>query len=88
MRRSEDLASLPSKQGFPFAAVLKLSPEFKVEFDFGNSPKEGASGAAPFMSTAEERVIIHSNPGLIKRVLCQFGNDGNKYGRPVSNELS
>jgi DNA topoisomerase-3 len=35
------LQGFRSKQGFPFAAVLKLSPEFKVEFDFGNSPKEG-----------------------------------------------
>jgi DNA-directed RNA polymerase subunit RPC12/RpoP len=27
--------------GRPFAAVLKLTPEFKVEFDFGNDPKDG-----------------------------------------------
>jgi len=35
------LQGFRSKQGFPFAAVLKLSPEYKVEFDFGNTPKEG-----------------------------------------------
>jgi DNA topoisomerase-3 len=45
------LQGFRSKQGFPFAAVLKLSPEFKVEFDFGNSPKEGE---APVDFTGKE----------------------------------
>ena len=31
------LQGFRSKMGKPFAAVLKLSPEFKVEFDFGQS---------------------------------------------------
>jgi DNA topoisomerase-3 len=35
------LQGFRSKQGFPFAAVLKMTAEHKVEFDFGNSPKEG-----------------------------------------------
>ena len=33
------LQGFRSKMGKPFAAVLKLSPEFKVEFDFGNDQR-------------------------------------------------
>jgi len=40
------LQGFRSKQGFPFAAVLKLTPEFKVEFDFGNGGKDGADAVA------------------------------------------
>ena len=40
------LQGFRSKAGFPFAAVLKMSAEHKVEFDFGNSPKEGESAVA------------------------------------------
>ncbi|HYG21349.1 MAG TPA: DNA topoisomerase III, partial [Verrucomicrobiae bacterium] len=44
-----------SKQGFPFAAVLKLSPEAKVEFDFGQDQKDGnGEGAAPVDFTGKE----------------------------------
>lgn len=39
------LQGFRSKQGFPFAAVLKLNGEYKVEFDFGNEPKAGETGA-------------------------------------------
>jgi DNA topoisomerase-3 len=39
------LQGFRSKQGFPFAAVLKLTPEFKVEFDFGNGGKDGELAA-------------------------------------------
>ncbi len=39
------LQGFRSKQGFPFAAVLKLTPEFKVEFDFGNGGKDGEAAA-------------------------------------------
>jgi len=35
-----------SKLGRPFAAVLKMNGEFKVEFDFGNDQKNGNGGAA------------------------------------------
>jgi len=35
------LQGFRSKQGFPFAAVIKLSGEHKLTFDFGNTPKEG-----------------------------------------------
>ena len=39
------LQGFRSKQGFPFAAVLKMTPEFKVEFDFGNGGKDGEPAA-------------------------------------------
>jgi DNA topoisomerase-3 len=35
------LQGFRSKQGFPFAAVVKLSPENEVKFDFGNEDQEG-----------------------------------------------
>jgi DNA topoisomerase-3 len=47
------LQGFRSKQGFPFAAVLKMTPEHKVEFDFGNGGKDGA-GAAPLDFTGKE----------------------------------
>ncbi len=43
-----------SKQGFPFAAVLKLTPEAKVEFDFGQDQKENGEAAAPVDFTGKE----------------------------------
>jgi DNA topoisomerase-3 len=39
------LQGFRSKQGFPFAAVVKLSPENEVKFDFGN--EEEGDGPAP-----------------------------------------
>jgi len=47
------LQGFRSKQGFPFAAVLKMNGENKIEFDFGNTPKEGES-AAPVDFTGKE----------------------------------
>ncbi len=47
------LQGFRSKQGFPFAAVLKMNAEFKVEFDFGNGGKDG-EGAAPIDFTGKE----------------------------------
>jgi DNA topoisomerase-3 len=35
-----------SKMGRPFAAVLKITPEFKLEFDFGQSNADNGSDAA------------------------------------------
>jgi DNA topoisomerase-3 len=46
------LQGFRSKQGFPFAAVLRMTPEHKVEFDFGNA-KEGES-AEPVDFTGKE----------------------------------
>ncbi|MCU0771099.1 MAG: DNA topoisomerase III [Verrucomicrobia bacterium] len=40
-RQIGPLQGFRSKLGRPFAAVLRLSPEYKVDFDFGNEPREG-----------------------------------------------
>jgi DNA topoisomerase-3 len=43
------LQGFRSKQGFPFAAIIKLTPEFKAEFDFGqNKDAEGAPAEVDF----------------------------------------
>jgi DNA topoisomerase-3 len=47
------LQGFRSKQGFPFAAVLKMNGEHKIEFDFGNAPRDGAA-AAPVDFTGKE----------------------------------
>jgi DNA topoisomerase III len=49
------LQGFRSKKGFPFAAVIKLTPEFKVDFDFGQE-KQGENGeaAAPVDFTGKE----------------------------------
>ncbi|MBI3415212.1 MAG: DNA topoisomerase III [Verrucomicrobia bacterium] len=40
------LQGFRSQKGFPFAAIVKLTPEFKAEFDFGNTDKNGEGAAA------------------------------------------
>jgi DNA topoisomerase-3 len=47
------LQGFRSKQGFPFAAVLTMNAEHKVEFDFGNAPKAGEA-ATPVDFTGKE----------------------------------
>ncbi len=48
-RQVGPLQGFMSKKGFPFAALLKLNAEFKVEFDFGNNePKDGDAAPADF----------------------------------------
>jgi DNA topoisomerase-3 len=43
------LQGFRSKQGFPFAAIIKLTPEFKAEFDFGqNKDADGAPAEVDF----------------------------------------
>ncbi len=37
-----------SKMGRPFAAVLKITPELKIEFDFGQSNEDGSSEPIDF----------------------------------------
>ncbi|MBI3874602.1 MAG: topoisomerase C-terminal repeat-containing protein, partial [Verrucomicrobia bacterium] len=49
------LQGFRSKMGRPFAAILKLTPEFKVEFDFGNQQAEGES-AEPVDFAGQEPV--------------------------------
>jgi DNA topoisomerase-3 len=43
-----------SKQGRPFAAVLKLNAEHKLEFDFGNRENQVGEAAAPVDFTGKE----------------------------------
>ncbi len=45
-RQIGPLTGFRSKIGRPFSAVLKITPEFKLEFDFGNAPA-GDDGGAP-----------------------------------------
>jgi len=50
-RQIGPLTGFRSKMGRPFAAVLKISPEFKIEFDFGNADgSDDLSGQAPDFS--------------------------------------
>ena len=42
------LTGFRSKMGRPFAAALRISPELKLEFDFGNSAGEQGEGEADF----------------------------------------
>jgi len=49
------LQGFRSKMGKPFAAVLKMNGEFKVEFDFGSDQKNGSGeAAAPVDFTGKE----------------------------------
>jgi DNA topoisomerase-3 len=52
-RQIGPLQGFRSKQGFPFAAVLKMNAELKVEFDFGNGTKDGEA-TAPVDFTGKE----------------------------------
>jgi len=47
------LQGFRSKQGFPFAAVVRLSPEHEVKFDFGNE-QEGGEADVPVDFTGKE----------------------------------
>jgi DNA topoisomerase III len=49
-RQIGPLTGFRSKMGRPFAAALKISPEFKLEFDFGNASGEGDDAEAPDFS--------------------------------------
>jgi DNA topoisomerase-3 len=48
------LQGFMSKKGFPFAALLKMNAEHKVEFDFGNSENKDGEAAAPLDFTGKE----------------------------------
>ncbi len=50
------LAGFRSKLGRPFDAVIKLTPEFKPEFDFGPDKAKGNGSAAPVDFTGQEPV--------------------------------
>jgi len=46
-RQIGPLTGFRSKMGRPFAAALKISPEFKLEFDFGNADGSDDDSAQP-----------------------------------------
>ncbi len=48
------LQGFRSKQGFPFAAVIKMGAEFKPEFDFGNDQNKDGEAAAEIDFTGKE----------------------------------
>jgi DNA topoisomerase-3 len=48
------LQGFMSKMGRPFAAVLKMNAEHKIEFDFGNSGGKDGEAAAPMDFTGKE----------------------------------
>ena len=49
-RQIGPLTGFRSKMGRPFAALLKISAEFKLEFDFGNADGSGDDSEAPDFS--------------------------------------
>jgi DNA topoisomerase III len=55
-RQLGPLQGFRSRMGRPFAAVLKLTPEFKVEFDFGPDQRNGEGGGAAVDFTGQEPV--------------------------------
>jgi DNA topoisomerase III len=48
------LQGFMSKMGRPFAAVLKMNAEHKLEFDFGNDQQKDGEAAAPMDFTGKE----------------------------------
>ena len=48
------LQGFRSKQGFPFAAIIKMGAEFKPEFDFGNDQNKDGVAGAPVDFTGKE----------------------------------
>jgi DNA topoisomerase-3 len=48
------LQGFRSKQGFPFAAIIKMGAEFKPEFDFGNDKNADGADSAPIDFTGRE----------------------------------
>ncbi len=45
-----------SKMGRPFAAVLRLTPEYKIEFDFGQDKRDGEGALVEMDFTGQEPV--------------------------------
>jgi len=48
------LQGFRSKQGFPFAAIIKMGAEFKPEFDFGNDQNKDGEAGAPVDFTGKD----------------------------------
>jgi DNA topoisomerase III len=48
------LQGFRSSKGFPFAAIIKMKPDFTTEFDFGQGKKENGEDSAPVDFTGKE----------------------------------
>jgi DNA topoisomerase-3 len=48
------LQGFRSSKGFPFAAIIKMKPDFTTEFDFGQDKKENGEDSAPVDFTGKE----------------------------------
>ena len=46
-----------SKMGRPFAAVLKITPELKIEFDFGQTNDDGSTDPIDFSKSTTDRSV-------------------------------
>jgi DNA topoisomerase-3 len=70
------LTGFRSKIGRPFVAVLKLSPDYKLEFDFGNTPagEDGSAEAIDFSSLTPVGVCPKCGAGVYEQpmsYLCE-----------------
>src|SRR5206468_11812712 len=55
-RQTGPLQGFRSRMGRPFAAVLRLTPEFKIEFDFGQDKRDADGGVAEVDFTGQEPI--------------------------------
>jgi len=62
-RQIGPLTGFRSKMGRPFAALLKISAEFKLEFDFGNADGSGDDSEAPISANRRRWARARSAAG-------------------------
>src|SRR5437660_1892415 len=55
-RQTGPLQGFRSRMGKPFAAVLRLTPEYKVEFDFGQDKRDAEGGVAEVDFSGQEPI--------------------------------
>jgi DNA topoisomerase-3 len=55
-KQAGPLQGFRSKMGKPFAAVLRLTPEYKIEFDFGQDRRDGDGAPAEVDFTGQEPI--------------------------------
>ena len=92
------LTGFRSKQGRPFSAGLKLTPDYKIEFDFGQADGDGAeapdfSGKEPLGSCPKcgSRVFEHGVAYVCEKALgpqksCDFRSGRMILQQPVERE--
>ena len=85
------LTGFRSKQGRPFSAVVRLSPELRTEFDFGQGA-EGEAGQAPDFSAQEplgacpkcsSRVFEHSMAYTCEKAIGEGRSCDFRSGRVI-----